>query len=372
MKISWFNIDWTMLAALVPLLGAGLITMRPFMDGGGESFFNRQVIWAVVGLVIFFVFGRIDWSFLKTSGLLLALFLFSIIILLFLLFFGSVVRGSSSWFNLEFFSIEPADPIKLLLILILAKYFSRRHVEIAQIKHILISGFYVAVPAALVFLQPDFGSAIVFIFIWLGMVVFSGISKKHLLLVFLIACLVFAVSWFFILKPYQQNRILNFIDPMKDPQNSGYNALQSVIATGSGRIWGKGLGYGTQSRLAFLPEHRTDFVFASFAEEWGFIGVLIIFFCFGVLIYRILKNAYLGRTNFERFFGVGLSIFLMVHFALHVGMNIGLLPITGLNMPFLSYGGSNLITIFAGLGILMGMRKHSQKFSQGETVVEFL
>jgi rod shape determining protein RodA len=161
------------------------------------------------------------------------------------------------------------------------------------------------------------------------------------------------------LKPYQKDRILSFLNPLKDPQGAGYNALQSMIAIGSGQTWGKGLGLGTQSRLKFLPEYRTDFVFAAFAEEWGFVGVLIVFFSFGILIWRILKNAYLGQANFERFFGMGVSIFLMSHFVLHVGMNIGILPITGLSMPFLSYGGSHLVTIFSGLGILMGMRRHS-------------
>jgi len=360
MKSRWFNLDWTLFVAAMPLLGAGLITMRPFVDEEAVYFFNRQLVWIGIALAVFFIFSRIDWRFLKTSGLLLALFFSAAAVLALLLLAGDAIRGSSSWFDLEFFSIEPADPIKLLVILILAKYFSRRHIEIVQFKHIFISGFYAAVPAALVFLQPDFGSAVIFLFIWLGMVMVSGISKKHLFLVLAVSCVIFAVSWFFILKPYQQARILTFLNPMEDPRGAGYNALQSMVATGSGNIWGKGLGYGTQSRLEFLPEYRTDFIFAAFAEEWGFVGVLIIFFCFGVLIYRILKNAYLGRSNFERFFGIGLSIFLVTHFVLHVGMNVGLLPITGLNIPFLSYGGSSLITVFAGLGILMGMRRYSQ------------
>jgi len=145
-----------------------------------------------------------------------------------------------------------------------------------------------------------------------------------------------------------------------------------MIAFGSGQFWGKGIGFGTQSRLNFLPEYRTDFIFSAFAEEWGFVGVLIIFACFGILFWRILKNAYFGQSNFEHFFGIGLAIFLMTHFVLHVGMNIGVLPITGLTMPFLSYGGSHMVTVFAGLGILMGFRNHSQKFSQNDPVVEYL
>lgn len=363
-KLSFLEeIDWVLIASFVPLLGAGLVTMRPLVSEESAYFFDRQLIWIGVGLLVFFVFSSIDWRFLKNSGLLLVLFAVSIVVLGLLLVFGKAVRGSVSWIDLYFFSLEPADPIKLLVILMLSKYFTRRHVEIVRFRHVLISSFYVLLPAFFIFLQPDFGTVAVILAIWLGMVVVSGISKKHLLFVFLVFFLLFLVSWLFVFKPYQKDRILSFINPLEDPQGAGYNALQSIIAVGSGQIWGKGIGYGTQSRMEFLPEYRTDFILAAFAEEWGFIGVLIIFFCFGILIWRILKNAYLGQTNFERFFGVGLAVFLMVHFVLHAGMNLGVLPITGLNMPFMSYGGTHMITIFSGLGILMGMRSYSSSSS---------
>ncbi len=372
------NIDWVLFLAVIPLLGAGLITMKGFSSGindlgleSGDYYFTRQIIWIFTALIVFFVFSAIDWRFLKSGGLLLGLLILSLIPLGFLLFFGTITRGAGRWLHFFSFSISPADPIKLLLILILAKYFSRRHVEIAYIKHILVSATSVIVPAGLVFLQPDFGSAIIICAIWLGMVAVSGISKKHLLIIFLTALLIFSIGWFFVLKPYQKDRVLTFFDPLRDPKGAGYNAMQSVIAVGSGEILGKGIGYGTQSRLEFLPEHQTDFIFAAFAEEWGFVGVIILFGCFGFLLWRILKNALWGQDNFERFFGLGLSIYLMSHFILHVGMNVGVLPITGLNMPFLSYGGSHLVTVFAGLGILMGMRRHSPK-TQQNAMVEFL
>jgi len=352
-KFKILNIDWLLFVSLVPLLAAGLT-----ITGLG-----RQLVWIVFGIIIFFAFSLIDWRFLKTSGLLFSLFAFSVLLLFLLFIFGKAIRGSVGWFDFSFFSVDPADPAKLFLILILAKYFSRRHVEIAHFKHIIVSGFYVAVPAVLVFLQPDFGSAAVLVLIWMGMIMVSGINKKHLLLVLLATVLIFLVSWSFVLKPYQKERVLTFLDPLRDPQGSGYSALQSMITVGSGKIWGKGFGYGTQSRLEFLPEYKTDFVFAAFAEEWGFVGVLIIFFSFGFLIWRILKIAYHGQTNFERFFGIGLAVFLMTHSVLHIGMNIGFLPITGLSMPFLSYGGSHMVTIFAGLGILMGMRRYGSFLS---------
>ncbi len=360
------NIDWVLFSAVIPLLGVGLITMKGFSSEAngiglenGDYYFTRQIIWVFIALIVFFVFSAIDWRFLKSGGLLLGLLILSLIPLGFLLFLGAKTRGAASWFHFFSFSISPADPIKLLLILILAKYFSRRHVEIAYIKHILVSATYVIVPAALVFLQPDFGSAIIICAIWLGMVAVSGISKKHLLIVFLTALLIFSVGWFFVLKPYQKDRVLTFFDPLRDPKGAGYNAMQSVIAVGSGEILGKGIGYGTQSRLEFLPEHQTDFIFASFAEEWGFLGVLVIFISWGIVIWRILKSAFNTQSNFERLFGIGLAIFLVSHALIHIGMNIGLLPVTGIPLPFMSYGGSNLVTVFAGLGILMAMRRYA-------------
>ena len=360
------NIDWVLFLAVIPLLGAGLVTMKglsPQVGGllgeSGDYYFTRQIIWIFLAFAVFFACSFIDWRFLKSGGLLLALLVANLALLIFLLVAGIATRGSSRWIHFASFSISPSDPVKLLLILILAKYFSRRHIEIANIKHILVSLTYAVVPATLVFFQPDFGSSIIIGAIWLGMVLVSGISKKHLLLIILMAILIFAVSWFFILKPYQKNRILTFLNPLSDPRGAGYNALQSMIAVGSGQIWGKGIGYGTQSRLEFLPEHQTDFIFAAFAEEWGFIGVLIIFAFLGIVAWRILINAFNGQSNFERLFGIGMAIFIVIQSSIHIGMNIGLLPITGIPLPFMSYGGSSLLTVFAGLGILMGMRRYS-------------
>jgi len=373
---KYSHIDWLLFLATIPLLLAGLITMRSFGAGsppaGGDYFFSHQLIWIALGLIIFFLFSFIDWRFLRKSEFLMALFLLSIAILASLLIFGKVTRGAASWFKLHFFSLEPADPVKIILILVLAKYFSRRHIEIAHARHIIVSSFYVAIPAILVFFQPDFGSSIVLFLIWLGMIMVSGVSKGHLLLVFLIIALLFSASWFFVFKPYQKARIITFLHPLKDVRGAGYNAIQSMIAVGSGQVFGKGIGYGSQSRLGFLPEHQTDFIFSAFAEEWGLAGISLLFLFYGIVVWRILKNAFLGESNFETLFGVGLAIFLVAHFIIHVGMNIGLLPITGVGLPLVSYGGSNLLTAFAGLGILMGMRRYSRQAHREDASAEFL
>jgi rod shape determining protein RodA len=352
------KIDWILFLATIPIIGAGLVTMNSFT--GDTSLFGKQIVWVIISIAVFFIFSFIDWRFFRRTDVLVGFFVLAVLFLLTLLVFGHSTKGAQSWFNLGFFSFQPSDPVKLIIILILAKYFSRRHIEIANIRHILVSGFYAFVVFLLVLWEPDFGSAIIIFLIWLSMVLVSGISKKHLLLVALLGAVSFAGLWFYVFKDYQKERIRTFVYPLADIRGSGYNAYQSTIAVGSGEVLGRGVGYGTQSRLKFLPEYETDFIFAAFAEEWGFVGVLMLFFLYGVIIWRILKNAMFGSTNFEILFGLGLSFLFMSHILVHIGMNIGILPVTGVTVPFMSYGGTHLLAEFMGLGILMGMRRYSR------------
>lgn len=368
---SYFrHIDWILFLAVTPIVGAGLISMYAFV--GENDFFTRQLFWIAIALCVSLVLSFVDFRILRKTHVILTLFFGACGLLLLLFLLGSVVSGAQSWFKLGLFSIQPAEPMKLVLILLLAKYFSRRHVEIAHWKHIFISGFYALVPFLLVLVQPDFGSAIILFAIWFGMTVVSGISKKHLLIVFGAGLLVFFLLWSFVFAPYQKKRVRSFIHPLTDIRGAGYNAHQSTIAVGSGELLGKGIGYGTQSRLKFLPQYQTDSIFASFAEEWGFVGVTLLLLCYGIIIARILRGAFLGATNFETLFALGLAIFFMTQFSIHVGMNMGLLPVTGQTLPFMSYGGSHLLTEFAGLGILMGMRRY-ERVSHAENMKnEFL
>jgi len=364
------HVDWVLVGALVPLLLAGLATMHSFV--GDSVFFTRQIVWIGIGFIIFFVASFVDWRFLRRTSVASGLFITSIVVLLLLFVFGTVTKGALSRFDLGIFFVQPSDPIKLVLIIVLAKYFSRRHIEIAHYRHIIVSGIYAFILFALVFVQPDLGSAIILFFVWFGMVLVSGISKRHLMGLFLIITLSFALLWNVGLQDYQKDRILTFIHPLADLQGAGYHSYQSTIAVGSGGFFGKGLGYGTQSRLEFLPEYETDFIFAAFAEEWGFVGSAILLILFGVLIWRILLSARSGATNFETFFALGLAALFISHIVIHIGMNVGLLPVTGITLPFLSYGGSHLIMEFLGLGILMGMRAYRQEVSRGDLKREFL
>ena len=367
---SNLKIDWTMFFSVAIISFLGLLTMSSFVST--DPFVEKQIIWLVISIVAFFLLSFIDYRFLNKTNVVATIFLISLILLFTLFILGHAAKGAVSWFQVGGLSFQPSDPIKLVLIILLAKYFSRRHVEIANIRHILVSGFYALSIFILVLFQPDFGSALIIFLIWLGMILVSGISKTHLLVVFLLGITAFSFLWVYALKDYQKNRIINFLHPLADISGSGYNAYQSTIAIGSGQILGKGIGYGTQSKLKFLTEYKSDFIFSAFAEEWGLIGVGILFFIFGIFIWRIIINAYYGATNFEILFGLGLAILFMSHFLVNVGMSLGLMPVTGITFPFMSYGGTNLLSSFVGLGILMGMRRYRRDAHKDTIKNEFL
>jgi rod shape determining protein RodA len=323
-------------------------------------------------MCVFLFFSTIDFKFLRKTEIIFGIYVAVVGVLVLLFLLGATVKGAQGWFSFGAFSIQPSEFAKLALILLLAKYFSRRHIEIRNIRHILVSGVYAGIIFVLVVAQPDFGSAIIIFAIWFGMVLVSGISKKHLLLVFTIVALVVGLLWNFVFYEYQKNRILTFIHPLQDIRGVGYNAYQSTITVGSGQLVGKGVGYGTQSRLKFLPEYQTDFIFAAYAEEWGFVGVIILFMLYLLVLWRIIKTSMHGATNFEVLFGVGISIMFAAHLLVHIGMNVGIMPVTGITIPFMSYGGSHLLVSFMALGILQSMRRYSSSVHKDTMKNEFL
>lgn len=350
------HIDWYLFSAALAIALLGLVTMRSF--AGENAFFDRQVVWIGLAVIVFFIASIPEYRFLRRTQVILALFAGTLLVLGLIFLVGTIAKGAQSWFNLGLFAIQPSDPAKLVLIALLAKYFARRHIEIAHFRHILISGAYALVLCLLIFFQPDLGSTIIIGSIWLGLVLVAGISWKHLAALLITGAVVAGGLWQYGLEPYQKQRVLTFVHPLTDIQGAGYNAYQSTVAVGSGEILGKGIGYGTQSKLRFLPEYETDFIFAAYAEEWGFVGVVILFGLFGIVMIRILSFALRASDNFDSLFGAGVAIYFLAQITVHVGMNVGVLPITGTTIPFMSYGGSHLITEFAALGVLMGLRRH--------------
>jgi len=367
---AFAHIDWFVFVSALAISLLGLVTMRSF--SAENSFFDKQLVWICIAIAAFFAGSIPEYGFLRRTPVITGLFVVVVFSLALIYFFGAIVKGAQNRFNLGFLSVQPSDPAKLLLVMMLSKYFARRHVEIAAFRHIAVSGAYTLALFILVFFQPDFGSSIIIASIWMGMVLVAGISWKHLLALSIAAIIVLTGLWQYGLQPYQKQRVLTFIHPLADIRGSGYNAYQSTIAVGSGELLGKGIGYGTQSKLRFLPEYQTDFIFAAYAEEWGFIGVLLLFGLFGVLIIRILVIASYGSDNFDMLFGAGIAVYFTSQFIVHVGMNMGLLPITGTTLPFMSYGGSHLVTEYLALGILMGMRRHAKPSIQARDETEIV
>jgi rod shape determining protein RodA len=369
---GWLGgVDWFMLLALVPIITAGLVTIHSYGDIGNlDVLMVRQVIFSVVGILLALFLARIDSRVLSRSQVVTLLYIVGLVMLLLLIPFGVTVNGARSWFDIGIVSFQPSDVMKLLLIILLAKYLSRRHVEISRIRHILITGLYFIIPFLLVFFQPDFGSAAILLVIWIGIILVAGISWKHLIVLLGIAIGAAVFVFFFVFKPYQQDRVMTFLNPTADIQGSGYNSYQSKIAVGSGQLLGKGVGYGTQSRLQFLPEHQTDFIFASFAEEWGFIGALLLLFLYAFVVTRILLVVRGNYGNFVKLYALGLSLYFVSHIFINIGMNVGLLPVTGITLPFMSAGGSHILVEFAGIGILFAMRRGSLRRGEYGMLIE--
>jgi rod shape determining protein RodA len=365
------SIDWIMVAAVIPIVLGGLATMTSFASP--TNTFDRQLIWVCIGILIMFVLSQMDMRVLRDSRYIVLAYGISMMLLVLVLIAGKEIKGAKSWFVFGgFFSFQPADIAKLLVLALLAKYFSRRHVEIRRLKVLFISALYVLFPIGLILLQPDFGSAMIFIALWAGMALVAGISKRHIAIVVGLGLAVFAFAWLTLFKPYQKERVMTFLNPTLDIRGSGYNAYQSMIAVGSGGFFGKGFGYGTQSRLNYLPEYETDFIFAAFSEEWGFVGSAVILACFSILLWRIVLHARRAASNFEALFCAGFAILLTGHIVVNIGMNLGVMPVTGIPLPLMSYGGSHLLGEFIGLGIVMSMARYERAMHPDDIHNEFL
>lgn len=362
--------DIMLLVSVCAIAFAGLFTMSSF--DGSDTYFWKQGLWILISLFVFLCASRFEYRFLKQTRVVVTLYAVALFILSLLFILGTVTKGAESWFRIGGIAFQPSDLMKLTLIIVLAKYFSRRHIEIANIRHIIVSGVYAFVPFVLVVLQPDFGSAMVLFAIWFGLVFVSGISIKHLTAVFLLLTVTFLLAWNFAFKPYQKARIMNFFNPLQDIRGTGYNAYQSTIAVGSGGLFGKGVGYGTQSRLSFLPEHKTDFIFAAYAEEWGFFGAVLLLFFFLIILIKLATYALVADTTFEALFTYGVMIWFLTHILINIGMNIGVMPVTGIPLPFMSYGGSHLLAEFLALGMCVGMRNYARSGHKYQMKNEFV
>lgn len=354
------RLDWKLAGSAIALSCIGLLSIySSSLRGGDFGNFSKQIGFLAVGILFMFAFSILDWRLLKNDPyFILLLYGLGVALLVGILLFAPEIRGVRGWYRVFGLSIDPREFMKVILVLLMAKYFSARHIELYRVRHILLSAFYFAVPMALIFLQPDLGVAMLLGALWIITLLVSGIRLRHFVVLLVAGLIAASLGWGFLLHDYQRERVLGFVAPEVDPLGIGWSQQQSVVAVGSGGFLGKGIGQGTQTQYGFLSEPQTDFVFAAIAEELGFVGVLAVFVLFVVLILQIIKIGISSENNFARLVSAGVATLFIIEFGVNVGMNLGLLPIVGLPLPFVSYGGSALLMNFVGLGILQSIRVH--------------
>ena len=363
MKVDFFfrKIDFWIIFPLFVFTFFSLVALYSMGQVKNDfSSFKKQVLFFILGFFLMFLFSFFDFQILKEHPhFFLFLYFFSLFLIIFLLLFGKSIRGVKIWYQWGPFSFDPSEILKVSLILFFAYYFSKKHVELYDIKNIFFSLLFLVLPAILLGLQPNLGAFLILFFCWGTMLLVSGIRLKEFLILSFIGIILFVLAWQKFLLPYQKARIFAFFFPhLADPLKTNWSQRQSKIAIGTAGFWGKGILGGEQKKLGFLTEPETDFIFSAIVEEMGFASALVIFLSFFTLLVRIFNLAFLNPSNFVKLFGVGVASQIFIYFFLHVSMNIGLLPVVGVSLPFLSYGGSLLLTNFILLGLLLGMTKN--------------
>ena len=350
-ELKKFN--WNLLILEVILFGVGIWNLISATGVQDKSLglYKQQLLWFGIGMAMTAIILFFHYSALSRIAYLI--YFANLILLVAVLVAGKSSLGAKRWIGFGALRIQPSEFMKLSMVVMLAKYFERdRTVNGYGIKELILPTLLVMIPAALIILQPDLGTAMVILLTYGSVMLFLKIEKKTLFAIMLCAVVAMPVVYKFGLKPYQQQRIHTFIDPMSDPKGSGYNSIQSMIAVGSGQIMGKGYRKGTQSQLNFLPEHHTDFIFSVFSEEHGFVGCIIVVALYLIFLSNGLSVAYQSHDKFGVILALGIVTVLFWHVFINMGMVMGLLPIVGVPLPFLSYGGSALLTAIFGVAIL--------------------
>lgn len=353
----FFNFDWTLLVLILVISFIGILNI--YSAGNSldnfrqETLYIKQAQWIIIGLILIGIIICIDYRFICRFAYVI--YALSIMLLFVVALFGYATHGSQRWVTLGGFSFQPSELVKLTIIIALAKYFDDHMTERSySLKELLMPFFIVLIPFLFILKQPDLGTALMLIFIAISISFFIGIQWKSLLLSVTGGLMIVPFSWFF-LKDYQKERIMTFFDPENDPLGAGYHIIQSIIAVGSGGIFGKGYLKGTQTQLKFLPVQQTDFVFSVFAEEWGFLGGLILMTMFLILILWCLKIALHSRDLLGLLLSFGITMLIFWEVFINVGMVLGMLPVVGIPLPFLSYGGSSMVVLMIAMGLLLNV-----------------
>lgn len=353
------NTDYIALGAMLCLFAMGVVAIfsAGYMTELNKDEYIKQIVWFGITFVIMIVVWAFDYSIFSIAGY--AIYGVNLILLVVVLFMPSL-GGASSWFNIGGILYQPSELMKIGYILCLAKLISK-FLELNQLdkkKKLIVClgmGLLLILPLILILLQPDFGTAVVFLSITAFMIFKMGIKYRYIVIILCVVLILVPLVYFFVLNPIQQERINVFLDPSLDPLGSGYNAIQSKIAVGSGMLFGTGFLKGTQTQYGYLPIKSSDFIFSVISEEFGFIGSVVIIVLFTILLLRIIKISRNANNTFASYAVIGIAGMYAFHFIQNIGMTIGLLPITGVPLPFVSYGGSNLITNGIAMAIVLNI-----------------
>lgn len=354
-RLAFKGFDWLMFGSVLLLTGLGLLAIYSIGLGDGDFLnFKKQVTFATVGTVAVLLIGTL-WHYRWISYLSSSIYFGMLGLLLAVLFFGTTIRGTTGWLFVGPLGFQPVELAKVVLLIIMAKFLAKYGRQTKDIRVVVQSAVTVMIMVLLVMLQPDLGGSVILAATWFAMVAVSGMRWVHVLTMAAVAVLMAAVAWMFVFQPYQKQRVMTFLDPTSDPFGQGYNVTQSVIAIGAGQVTGRGVASGSQSQLRFLPEAQTDFIFSVIAEELGFIGVLILLGLFGLLMSRFYLLARRCRDDFTQFLVVGTASLIGIEVFINIGVAAGMLPVTGITLPFVSYGGSSLIIHFILIAIMQNI-----------------
>lgn len=337
---------------VLSMVGFLVIYSATYHNGEVSQLWKKQMFWFGIALITMWIFSRIDYRFWMEASYIF--YWVSIVSLIAVLFIGDQTNGARRWIKLWFLSYQPSELAKLSILLVLARYIGSKTIELYYLRNFFLLLVMLGVPLLLILKQPDLGSALLLIPVSFILMYVGGIRVRWLMWVLLTALASMPLIWHF-LKDYQRERLAVFINPQDDPLGAGYNIIQSVIAIGSGGISGKGYMQGTQTQLSFIPEHHTDFIFSVIGEEWGFAGCVLVLGFYYLMIQRIIDISKKARDREGALLALGIAGMFTVQIVINVGMTVGLLPVTGLTLPFVSYGGSSLMFSYAAIGILLNI-----------------
>ena len=353
------HLDLPLLLGLLALIGYGLVVLYS-ASGENIDLMKRQVIRFALAFLVMFFMAQIPPRVLKSWAV--PLFVFGILLLVLVAFYGSSGKGAQRWLDLGIFRFQPSEILKIPLPMFLAWYLSERNLP-PRNRYLAASGLFIMIPTILIYVQPDLGTALLIASSGIFVLILAGISWKLVSGFAVVAASFTPIAWLFLLRDYQRDRILIFLDPERDPLGKGYHIIQSKIAIGSGGLYGKGWLNGTQSQLEFLPERHTDFIFSVLGEEFGFFGVLLLLIIYLFIIGRGLYIGTQAQDTFGRLLAGSIILTFFVYIFVNIGMVTGLLPVVGLPLPLVSYGGTAIVTTMASMGILMGIRTHRRLHS---------